>query len=82
VRLPLRRFHDFGQRRALGALHHRDLFRLLVGAIALRLYGLVGAALFLVWLGLLAALRFGFASADSGVVFTASIAFSLIEISP
>jgi len=37
VRLPLRGGHYLGQRRALGPLHHRDYFSLLVGAIRLRL---------------------------------------------
>jgi len=32
VRLPVRRFHDLRQRRALGPFHHRDDVGLLIGA--------------------------------------------------
>jgi hypothetical protein len=54
VRLPASGFHDFGKCGALGALHHRDHFRLLVGAIRLWLGdGLLGSARLLRGLGFL-----------------------------
>jgi hypothetical protein len=83
VRLPVHGFHDLGQRRALGALHHGDHLRLLVGAVRLLLGGLLGVAR--AFFGDLAflALRppFAGAAADSGLLmFSLSIAFSLIEL--
>jgi len=53
VLLPARGFHDFGERGALGSLHHRDDLGLLVAALALvgRLLGRSGLLASLGFLG-------------------------------
>ena len=79
VRLPARSFHDFGQCRTFGALHHGDHLGLLVGALRLWLARwLLGAPYVLRGFGFLALQRSCSAAAGSGVAFTELIAFSLI----
>jgi hypothetical protein len=82
-RLPARGFHDFGQRRAFGALHQGDYFGLLVGAVSFGLaLWLLGRALFaaLAFLAFVCAFSFARSGADL-LMFSLSIAFSLIGLS-